>query len=208
MIATKQFSHFDKLYDYYNKELFDGKLKDCMLNMNRRRGTHGSFTNNCWRNLNPEEVEGVHEISLNPESLIRPDKEWQGTLVHEMAHLWQRDFGTPSRNGYHNKEWANKMESLGLIPTDTGKPGGKKTGQNMTHYIKENGLFEQVYNKLGKKGLEYLPSDNLLDTGKKKSNSAVSKIKYTCPCGNKVWGRPGLSIICAGCQKEFEMEEN
>ena len=27
------------------------------------------------------------------------------------------------------------METLGLIPSDTGRPGGKRTGQRMGHYI-------------------------------------------------------------------------
>ena len=32
-----------------------------------------------------------------------------------MCHQWQQHFGKPSRNGYHNKQWADKMESVGLI---------------------------------------------------------------------------------------------
>jgi hypothetical protein len=27
------------------------------------------------------------------------------------------------------------MESIGLVPSNTGLPGGKRTGQQMTHYI-------------------------------------------------------------------------
>jgi hypothetical protein len=42
--------------------------------------------------------------------------------VHEMAHVWQHAHGKPSRNGYHNKEWAAKMDERGLIPSDTHPP--------------------------------------------------------------------------------------
>ena len=50
----------------------------------------------------------------HPDILSRPIEESMGTLVHEMVHFWQQEFGTPSRRGYHNREWADKMEALGL----------------------------------------------------------------------------------------------
>jgi hypothetical protein len=31
----------------------------------------------------------------------------------------------------------------------------------------------------------------------------TSKQKYTCPCGNNVWGRPGLTLICGECMEKF-----
>jgi hypothetical protein len=48
------------------------------------------------------------------------------------------------RRNYHNKEWAVKMREVGLIPTDTGQPGGKDTGQKVTHVIEPGGRFEQA----------------------------------------------------------------
>ena len=57
------------------------------------------------------------EIALNPAHFAsRPTAGTLSTLAHEMAHLWQHHFGTPSRTGYHNKEWAAKMREIGLIP--------------------------------------------------------------------------------------------
>jgi hypothetical protein len=56
------------------------------------------------------------------------------TLVHEMVHVWQQHCGTPSKRGYHNKEWATKMKSVGPQPSSTGMVGGKETGQRMSHY--------------------------------------------------------------------------
>ena len=85
------------------------------------------------------------EIALNPAHFAgRTPAEMLSTLVHEMAHLWQHHFGKPSRSGYHNKEWAAKMREIGLIPTDTGQPGGKDTGQKVTHNIEEGGRFDQA----------------------------------------------------------------
>ncbi len=63
------------------------------------------------------------------------------TLVHEMCHLWQFHFGKPGRARYHNQEWADKMESIGLMPSSTGQPGGAKTGDCMADYAMANGRF-------------------------------------------------------------------
>ncbi|MBM5564638.1 SprT-like domain-containing protein, partial [Klebsiella quasipneumoniae] len=78
------------------------------------------------------------EIAMNPAYFaVCPPEEIMQTLVHEMAHLWQHHFGKPGRRGYHNKEWAERMEEIGLMPSSTGKPGGAKTGDKMADYIIE-----------------------------------------------------------------------
>lgn len=58
-----------------------------------------------------------------------------------MAHCWQHCYGEPGRRGYHNKEWADKMENIGLMPSSTGAPGGKKTGERMNDYPISEGCF-------------------------------------------------------------------
>jgi len=70
------------------------------------------------------------------------------TLVHEQCHIWQYTLGMPSRPGYHNKEWANKMIAVGLMPSTTGKPGGKIVGQGMSDYPIENGVFLKALDKM------------------------------------------------------------
>jgi predicted SprT family Zn-dependent metalloprotease len=193
----------DDLYQYYNKELFEGKLCDCMIITSRKKGASGFFIFENWKNKKPQKGEkekGIHEISLNPDGLDRKDEEWQSTLVHEMCHLWQYDFGKPSRTNYHNKEWAQKMEGIGLMPSNTGKEGGKKTGQGMTHYIIPDGAFIKAFNKLKEKKINYITSGAVLA---QKSKSARSKTKYACECGINVWGKPGLKITCNACQKLF-----
>jgi len=207
MITKEQFKLLDDLYSYYNKTLFDGKLKDCMIITSRKKGSNGYFISDNWSNkkkAEKTEEKNIHEISLNPDYLDRKDEEWQSTLVHEMVHLWQYDNGKPGRGKYHNKEWARKMEEIGLMPSNTGKEGGKKTGQNMTHYIIPNGPFINAFNALADKDIKYISSPLLKISKEKKT---ASKIKYSCPCGNNVWGKPGLQIICQTCQNYFEQEE-
>jgi hypothetical protein len=131
-----------------------------------------------------------------------------------MVHLWQQEFGTPSRRAYHNKEWAHKMEIVGLIPSHTGEPGGNRTGQNMTHYIEDGGGFERAFEAMP---VEYLlPFTALEYTGAssggrgagKAKKKDLSKLKYTCPiCEAHVWGKVGLYIKCGDCGEAFECED-
>jgi len=34
-----------------------------------------------------------------------------------------------------DREWAAKMKEISLQPSKAGQPGGKQTGQSVTHYI-------------------------------------------------------------------------
>ena len=74
------------------------------------------------------------------------------TLVHEMVHHWQHFAGTPSPSNAHNRQWAEKMMSLGLHPSSTGLPGGKKTGRSVSHYIIADGPFVPACKDLLKHG--------------------------------------------------------
>jgi hypothetical protein len=124
-----------------------------------------------------------------------------------MAHLWQHHFGKPSRTTYHNKEWAAKMHQVGLIPTSTGWPGGKETGQHVTHIIEEGGPFEVVCAELMSEGygvawVENTPggagSEGEDEGGEgEEAPKPKNKIKYTCPgCGLNAWGKPDLWLVC------------
>jgi hypothetical protein len=190
-----QFAAFQALYDYFNRVLFLGVLKPVLLNFSRKANTLGFFAPLRWESSG----ETVHKISLNPAYLrLREPREVASTLVHEMTHTWQMQCGKPGRGGYHNEEWANKMESLGLMPSATAAPGGKRTGDRMSHYIIEGGLFARAFAEM--------PAEYLLPwlcwEGKEgaKKPRAASKVKFTCPaCGANAWGRPGLLLACGAC---------
>ena len=177
--------------------------------MQRHKGAYGYFSGERFAaTANPDEV--TDEIALNPAHFAsRPTAGTLSTLAHEMAHLWQHHFGTPSRTGYHNKEWAAKMREIGLIPTNTGQPGGKDTGQKMTHIIEQGGRFEQACAAYLATGTAFLYHDRAGEgeaaTRKKK---AASKTKYTCPvCGVNAWAKPAVILICGECSEELEAGE-
>lgn len=144
---TKEvYKEYQRIFDIFNTELFNGKLPKVVMSIQRRKGVMGYFSPDRFVN---KEKENLHEIALNISYFSKKNIiEIFQTLVHEMAHLWQHEFGTPSRSNYHNKEWANKMESMGLIPSSTGKKGGRKTGQRMSDYSVKGGKFEEISLKI------------------------------------------------------------
>lgn len=189
-------------YEFFNKELFDGKLPGCLITMQRKGKALGYFCAEQFE-TRKEEKFSVHEISLNPSHFKdRTDEQIISTLVHEMAHLWQQEFGNPPRRGYHDKEWGEKMRDIGLIPSNTGAEGGKPVGQSMSHYIEEGGRYERLISVfLASHQLEYQdrPAADALKAKKK------NKVKYVCPeCEMKAWGKPGISLICGDCEVKLE----
>ena len=126
--TTRNYEAFDRAYGFFNQALFNGKLPPCLLTIQRKNKAYGFFTSKRFSSSDHREI--TDEIALNPTYFDqRTVPEVLSTLVHEMVHLWQHHFGQASRGGYHNKQWAAHMKSIGLIPSDTGQPGGSKPGK-------------------------------------------------------------------------------
>jgi hypothetical protein len=143
-IPTPTGEAYDELqaaFDHYNRALFEGALPPCLITMQREKRTYGYFSFKRFVHSRSAE-RTVDEIAMNPAFFaVSPLQEILQTLVHEMTHLWQYHFGTPGRRAYHNAEWAAKMEAIGLMPSHTGRPGGRKTGEKMSDYPIEGGAF-------------------------------------------------------------------
>jgi hypothetical protein len=197
--TRQEYKSFAEARDWFNRHLFAGELDDCYITLQRRAQTRGYYS--------PERFEGrsepalTDEIALNPGTFEgRTDREILSTLVHEMVHQWQHLFGNPGRGRYHNKEWGNKMEALGLMPSSTGQPGGKRTGQSVTHFIIEGGLFDVACRKLLDAGFHLEWQSRECNHQKKPVDP--SKCKYTCPgCGLNAWAKGEVSLICGECGK-------
>lgn len=195
-----EYGAFDQAYAWFNRDLFGGSLPGCLITLQRKNGARGYFSSERFHHRVAEAA--TDEIALNPDNFIgRTDKEILSTLVHEMVHLWQYRYGEPSRARYHNAEWAKKMEALGLMPSSTGEPGGKKTGQAMTHYILTGGLYDVSADALLSSGLRLRWQSKQMVGG---SRAAKSKVKYTCPnCGQNAWAKPGANLLCGECIPEM-----
>jgi predicted SprT family Zn-dependent metalloprotease len=200
--TISEYRGFQTAYDFFNAELFEGALPGLLVTLQRAARSRGYF--------GPERFTAragnatVHEIALNPDTFEgRTDEEILSTLVHEMAHAWQECHGNPGRTAYHNKEWADKMEALGLMPSDTGEPGGKKTGQHMTHYIVPDGPYALAFARLEEQGyrLGWQAAPRLRASAAK----AKSKTKFTCPdCGQNAWAKEDAKLACGECGEPME----
>lgn len=214
-------------FDHFNQTLFEGVLPPCLITFQREKRTFGYFSTKRFVTATGETTD---EIAMNPAFFaVSPVGEIMQTLVHEMAHMWQEHFGDPGRRRYHNAEWAEKMESIGLMPSDTGKPGGKKTGEKMMDYSIPGGQFERACAELIEKKFQITWMDRFPviregtevpafirldgDGGEGEAGPLTpvenksNRVKYQCPpCEINVWGKPGLAIICGTCNGEFVAE--
>lgn len=200
--TTETYSALQAAYEHFNRELFGAALPECLITLQRKeKRMYGYFWGQRF-----EEIGGTQktdEIAMNPQHFgQRSIEEVLSTLVHEMVHQWQAHAGTPPRKSYHDREWAAKMESVGLMPSDTGKPGGRKTGQRMSHYIMAGGPFATVCAALLSDGFRLAWGEIVADLGDDSGGGKgkATRVKFTCPsCGANAWGRPDLKLLCGIC---------
>lgn len=223
--TLKFYGLFEYIFGYYNDHLFNSELKNCLIVITRKNNVMGHFSYHRWFSSKEHETD---ELAINPTYFVKhPLIEICQTMVHEMVHAWQFYYGTPSKKTYHNKEWAEKMEAIGLMPSSTGKPRGKKVGQKMSDYPIKDGLFlkttEALMNENIFEGLFFEVNPVMIDSinveeplfdqikdltlveeqiGEKKPNK--NKVKYSCGCSN-IWGKPDLNITCNICGEIFEI---
>ncbi|WP_282611288.1 SprT-like domain-containing protein [Pelagibius sp. Alg239-R121] len=220
-----QYGRLQRAYDSFNEELFAGELPPCLITLQRQKKVMGYFSR---QRFVAEDGSATDEIAMNPEFFGKERViEVLQTLVHEMCHLWQHHFGIPGRGRYHNEEWADKMESVGLMPSSTGRPGGKRTGDRMNDYPLEGGAFLKVAKALLGEAFDIPWADRfsiaapvLLDSnedgesedggGAEAAPAPRSKVKYSHECNDgrvlNVWGRPGLQLVCGDCGKVYEAD--
>ena len=197
------YASLQQAFDHLNVALFGGRLEQPVLTLAKKSNSKGFFHAEQFRLR--EEAEDVRsQINLNPATFsARTDKEILSTLAHEMVHLRQFLEGdnAPKRGG-HNSEWAEMMDEIGLTPTSTGMEGGKRTGSKVTHMIVPEGAFDKSADELLASGwrLSWESYDAPKSEAKQKDKS---KVKFCCGCGQNLWGKEGLKVLCAECGSEF-----
>jgi hypothetical protein len=205
MCAMLQYSTLDELYQFYNYNLFGNILPKCIVSF----ASHTINFSGIYKKTSLFE-KNIHEIQLHPRLLGIPEAEWHPIFVHQMVHVWQNEYDSPSGIWYHNKRWAKKMEKIGLMPSSTGCPGGHKTGSKINQYIIEGGNFSkvfegidpQIHNKF-KSGFSFktLINENTDEIVAKKP--LTKKTIYICSCGSKITGNADLNCQCLNCNNPF-----
>lgn len=189
-------------FAHFNASLFDDDLPPVMLVLHRKRHAHGYFWNGMWRHRDDKD-RTMSEIALNPQTMGRTITEVLSTLVHEMVHHEQHVFGKPGKSVAHNKEWAEMMDRVGLTPTSTGQPGGKRTGRNVTHMIVDGGPFDVACKALLQRNDVDMSWFSPARATIKKADR--SKVKHTCPeCGTNAWCKENTNLVCGDCERTME----
>lgn len=230
--TSEAYNELQEAYEHFNKHLFENALPPCLITLQRQTRTYGYFSPDRFIKRSSKTM--IDEIAMNPAYFAtRPLKEVLSVLVHEMAHLWQQHFGKPGRGRYHNKQWGDKMEAIGLHPSNTGRPGGKRTGDQMDHYIVDKGPFDLACDKLTTKEFTLSWLDRFSEMPAHADNDTLSgaesqgvnikapgtrtqdgkavygfRLKYSHICSDdkavNVWGKPDLKLNCGECGKRFE----
>lgn len=202
--TPETYDAFQDAYEHLNWVLFDSQLPNCLITLQRKGRSYGYFSRERFVR---ETGERCDEIALNPAHFAeRSLEDTLSTLAHEMVHLWQYEHGKPGRGRYHNKQWADTMKSVGLYPSDTGDPGGKELGDQMSHYVIDGGPFAKAAADLIAKGfaITWQQQDDPKDTssptpGKDLSepSTAGKRVKYSCPiCSLAAWARRDAQLMC------------
>ena len=196
--TAETYNGLQAAFDHFNKELFGERLPPVMFTLTRRTGAFGYFHAEQFKH---RDGDATHEIALNPNTMDRDIKAVLATLVHEMTHLEQEEFGKPSKGGHHNMEWANLMLAVGLTPTDG---TGKMTGRKVTHTIDDGGPFDVAFGELMPFDIPYFTQPR----EKAEKKREMSKIKHTCPsCNAKAWAKPNSRLICGDCNEDLVGDE-
>jgi len=211
------YGELQQAFDHFNASLFDDALPPCLITLQCNKRFYGYFAND--RFAHRHEQRTVHEIALNPAYFAtRSIRETLGELAHSMVHERQQLFGAPGRRGYHNREWADMMEEIGLMPSDTGAPGGQPTGERMSQYVIDGGRFARACDDLLTEAftlswVNRYTSLPLPKQGRGARSAALvlpapgssadfeldrsNRVKFRCPiCSQQAWGKPDLKLLC------------
>ncbi|MEY2117225.1 SprT-like domain-containing protein [Rhodanobacter sp. FW106-PBR-R2A-1-13] len=190
-------------FDVLNQRLFDGELPSCLITLQRSRGFRGFFSAN--RFIRADAIT-THEIAMNPQIFaLATLPEVLSELAHSMTHLWAHLHGLQGRRGYHSKGWADRMEALGLMPSSTGRPGGKRTGEKVEHYIIEGGAFEAAVEALVSQGFKITWLDRVASPWLE-DETATSAERERQLLGSQLLGRMGL-LVSQGGEEDDELTD-
>ena len=137
----------NRSFDFFNKHFTNGMLERPVITVAAagRRRAYGWFGADHWKTENKV----LHEINLSAESIDRSIDDLLETLLHEMAHQWNRQNGIRDVVGHqrHNGMFAKSAQGFGLKVEKMGNYGMAKTSladdaKKAIHLLQPN---EEVY---------------------------------------------------------------
>jgi predicted SprT family Zn-dependent metalloprotease len=185
------YSHVDRM----RAEFFNGDVPEVVLSFDvTDRRTLGHYT--LMRN-----GLGVRwAINLNPVHLARPVHQVLATLLHELAHAWQHEHGTPSKPPHHNREFRDLCEGFGIPTDEAGHDRGVRHGSPFEEYCRRHGVdFPAPGASQPDAAGPGAPGPSpLLPVPPARPRGSKMK-KWSCPCGVNV--RVAIATFDATCNR-------
>ena len=144
----------------------------------------------------------LYEITFNVNHLERPLWETLETLLHEVVHLWQQNYGqNPVTRNYHNLEFVARCEQLGLHPHLGSGVHLRPADGPFAELLTAHGIEAPVGTApvLGPRGK---PLDWWVEPGsRERGRSTLSK--WSCGCQNVRVGTKEFFACCTRCGSTF-----
>lgn len=200
--TAQAYGELQQAYNFFNATLFEDHLPHCLITLQRKNPrTLGYYSPNRFSGIADESIK-ADEIAMNPTRFVgRSVTDVLSTLVHEMVHLQQERFHEAPRKGYHDRQWGDLMKAVGLYPSNTSQPGGRETGQQMSHYIIPEGHFACACEELIDTGFKLSFADRHGHGGEASPKTKQGRrAKYECfECKLAAWAKPEAKLMCAEC---------
>lgn len=205
--CIEQSEAYMQAFDYFNKELFDSKIKRPMLYLTRNSTVIGGYCDyEKWRD---EDGNRIHEIAINANMMSGDDVVLlMRILIHEMIHLLQYQEKTAGRKGYHNQDFADRAKAIGMIPRD--QKTGKEVGQMVDTPLEPGGLASKAIADIPDEAIFPWMADNTGSAEPQESGGGKAappqrsgvRAKFTCAlCGLNAWAKAGARLGCVDCDR-------
>lgn len=190
----KSVQNLEELFDFFNEKLYEGKLEKPIISIQSdpKGSSYGWCTT--YKAWETTDGESYYEINMTAEHMTRSFEEIVGTLIHEMAHLYNlmNEIKDCNAAQYHNKKYKEAAEAHGLIVEKMGRYGYASTKIN-----------DEVKEMI--KDLDYT-FDIARKTLTRKSGAGKKRVsyKYMCPCcGSKVYAASPINVRCIDCDEDM-----
>ena len=197
MTITNDVKKLESLYEAFNKEFYNNELEAVTITYKEDIKAYGYITTNkVWSKVDEEEGK-QYEINISSNSINLGFEKVCGTLLHEMAHLYNLEHGIKdtSLNGYHNTRFKATAENHGLSISKH-----DKYGWTITELAPESKEIVEKYH------VDFETKRHV-----KQERGVTKKVvsyKHVCPiCGAIArTTKDSIHLVCGDCEVPMEIE--
>lgn len=209
---TRLTGQLERMFKSLNESFYDGQLDMPIITVTPTARAYAHYTPwNAW------ESKGEHkrEINISSAYLDRPLEYICGSLLHEMAHMYNDtvlEVSDTSRGGtYHSKVFKQAAESHGLVCTRTEKYGWSDTSTILSDELIEWVLLHDEFREI--ELCRTVPSLIAVGVGVKAADGSApvatttrnNSRRFVCPkCGMIARTTRSARLICGDCMEVME----